>query len=215
MKNFKLSLISAGIVAAALVTTAPQVSAQTVYVNDAVVVGSPARAWPNLTLSQSVPSGKGWFGFDIETLTPGLSRNTYQFSNITIAEPTAVFNASMGDLIDTDFVSTGPNIAFYVGSAVLSEPSTFSLAMNETRYFAYWDDRSFFGGVNRFVVDASDSFGWVAITRTSSGLVASASATVTGGSIRVGSFTAAIPEPQSWALFALGLAGLSWLRRRA
>jgi hypothetical protein len=198
-----------------LVAMAPQVSAQTVFVGDVGMTNSsPVTGSPGWVLKQSIPSGRGLFGVSIETVQTGTTSTTYQFSTYAIAELYAVYSASTGDLIDASFASNTLPIATNAYPRPMMGATTFSLAIGESKRFAYWDDRSVAFGDFTFVPDAADSFGWVEFTRTSQGLVASASATVTGGSIRVGSFTAAVPEPETWALFALGLVGVSVVRRR-
>jgi len=166
-------------------------------------------------LSQSIPPGKGAFGVTIETLqtTPFIS--SYQFRPTGIAERYAVYSASKGDLIDESFAANTRPIAANGYGTILADTVTFNMNIGESKFFAYWDDRSMFSGDLTKVPDATDSYGWVEFTQTSTGLVLKTSATVTGGSIRVGSFTAAVPEPETWALFALGLAGVAFARRRA
>jgi PEP-CTERM motif len=217
MKNFKIRAALTGLVAVTLVAMAPQVSAQTVFVGDVGMTNSsPVTGSPGWVLTQSIPSGKGLFGVSIETVQTDSAVNTYQFRTYAIAEQYSVYSASTGDLIDASFASNTPPIATNVYPRPVLGTTNFSLALGESKRFAYWDDRSAFssGMAGALVPDVGDSFGWVEFTRTSQGLVASASATVTGGSIRVGSFTAAVPEPETWALFALGLAGLSVVMRR-
>jgi hypothetical protein len=198
MNNFKIRAALTGLVAAALVAMAPQVSAQTVYVDDIVHEGSP------LTMSKSIPSGTGWFAQEATAVSNDPNSNLLWFGSRAIAEGNLIFLASSGDLIDSSFVTS---------SKTQRADQPFTWALDETRYFAYWDDR-ILERVGKSGVDATDSFGWMSLTRISTGVRINSSVTVKGGSIRVGSFTAAVPEPETWALFALGLVGLSVVRRR-
>jgi hypothetical protein len=203
MKNFKIRAALTGLVAATLVAMAPQVSAQTVFVGDIVQQTSSVSPRPYLTMSKSIPSGTGAFAYQVVNPTNDPNSNVREFASLTIAEATGIFMASSGDLIDSSFVV----------NAFPQSQNRFTWGLDETRYFAYWDDRRL-ARVGEQGVDATDSFGWMSLTRIDTGIRVNASATVTGGSIRVGSFTAAVPEPETWALLALGLAGMSVVRRR-
>lgn len=214
MKRLTQKLTAAAVVALALVVHTSSARAE-VFVNDAQIITGP-YSLPTLDLTKSIPSGKGWFGVELQTF----DSTTYDFRAIAIAERYRMFAAQPGDLVDITFVeNTLPLVTNQWGITVSDAPQVFQ--PNETKYYAYWDDRSQFdsaeGNNNRGTVTPTDSFGWLALTRMGTVLVVTGGATSVGAPIRVGSFVAEVPEPGAWTLAGLGLVGLavSRLRRRS
>ena len=178
-----------------------QSASAAVIINDAVIGPSIFGAGHVfLTLSQSIPSGQGLFAIDIETVDP----SQYHFSYAGIAEYYKFFAVAPGASIDPAFVLQNSPI---VSNDNNPGSNTQTFALNQSKYFGYWDDR-----LNGNEPDSNDNYGWVLLTRTSSGLVASSGATAIGGGIIVGT-TNQLPEPTSTMLIALGFLSIS--RRRA
>ncbi len=214
MKRLTQKLTAAAVVALALVAHTSSARAE-VFVDDAQIVTGPFLL-PTLDLTKSIPSGKGWFGVELQTF----DSSTYNFRAIAIAEGYRMFAAQPGDLVDVAFVqNTIPVVTNQYLAGSDKVPQVFQ--PNETKYYAYWDDRSQFesaeGNNNRGTVTPTDSFGWLALTRMGTVLVVTGSATSVGAPIRVGSFVAEVPEPATWGMASLGLVGLaaSRLRRRS
>lgn len=144
-----------------------------------------------LTLTKSVD----WGVFAVSIQQQG---SDFRFAYAGIAELYRLFEATEGTLIDSTFAQQTTPI---VGNDGIDPGSSLqSFALGESRYFAYWDDRN--GGP---LPDVQDNYGWVKLTRTADGLVASSSATAIGGSIQVGSVTA-VPEAGALAMWSAGAA---------
>lgn len=174
-----------------------QSASAAVIMNDAVIGPSTYGAGHVfLSLSQSIPSGQGLFAIDIETVDP----SQYLFSFAGIAEYYKFFEVAPGVSIDPTFVLQNSPI---VSNDNNPGSNTQTFALNQSKYFGYWDDR-----LNGNAPDSNDNYGWVLLTRTSSGLVASSGATAIGGGIIVGT-TNQIPEPTSTVLIALGFLSIS------
>ena len=197
--------MSAVFVAGALSCVSPVFSAQTVYLKDAAISAS-VSGMQTLSLTKSIDWG--YFGVDVAYV----KANDFRFSYKGIAEAYMMFETKPGTLVDMAMVLNTPLMLDNSGK-VPSSIQTF--ALNETKYYAYWDDRggvSGAGPLNR--VSSEDLFGWMALTRVGSALVVTASATAKAAPIEVGKFTAAVPEPASWALFGLGVLGLMAVRKQ-
>lgn len=135
-----------------------------------------------------------YHGFPEALFTP-ISSSAYLFSFLGIAEEFAFYNVSLGDLIDPGYTERTARLISNTGN-----PGTanFDIAMNESKYLGYW-------------ADALNYYGWVRVSRTPTGLVASESATSVGNGIHVGSFTE-VPEP---SVSVLGLLAIAPLLRRS
>lgn len=172
-----------------------------VIVNDAVIVQSSFNsADKRLALTQSIPDGQGLFAIEIATFTSSL----FNFSYFGIAEEYGLFLVTVGTVFDPAYAIANDPIVSNNGIDPGSSAQQFTL--NQSKYFGYWDDR-----LNGNVPDSTDNYGWVRITRTASGLVASSGATAIGGGIIVGT-TTQVPEPAS-AVLLLGGSVLLALRR--
>ena len=172
-----------------------------VIVNDAVIVAHPYIASNQvLYLTQSTSAG-GLFGIEIANAGTAM----FQFSYFGIAEEYGLFTVTLGTAFDPAFALAHDPIVSNNGMDPGSNIQAF--ALNQSKYFGYWDDR-----FNDRGPDSNDNYGWVRITRTASGLVASSSATAIGGGIVIGT-TAQIPEPSASLLIVLSV-GLNLTRRR-
>jgi len=87
----------------------------------------------------------------------------------------------------------------------------FPFSLNETKYFAYWDDS--FGSAENPSPDNNNHYGWINLTYTAAGLISTDGATAIGDGIIVGTYTQ-VPEPVTILLFSLGGLG-TWLLRRS
>jgi hypothetical protein len=204
------SRLAAGVLTSvAILGAAPTVSAQTVFVDDAKLIDTSTKGLQSLRLTKSID----WGLFAVDVFTTNGS--TFKFGYSGIAELYMMFDGKPGTLVDQAMVLNTPPV---VTNSGMTSPYTSTFAPGETKYFAYWDDRG--GalneslGINLGRVSPEDLYGWVALTRVGSTLAVTASATAKASPIVVGSFTAAVPEPESWALFALGVAGICMVRRR-
>lgn len=176
-----------------LVCAFSQIASATVIVNDAAIRPSPfgsGHLWLGLPLSQSDANG-GVFLIDIETVTS----SQYLFSYGGILERYELFLVASGTRFDPAFVLQNSPI---VSNDNNPGSNTQIFALNQSKYFAYWDDR-----LNGGTPDSNDNYGWVLLTRTASGLAASSSATAIGGGIIAGT-TTQVPEPASTMLMAFG-----------
>ncbi|MGJ8698317.1 MAG: hypothetical protein ACSHYF_18525 [Verrucomicrobiaceae bacterium] len=149
--------------------------------------------------------GGGDFAIDYhgypEALFTPISADRYRFRYAGIAEFFSFYTVSLGDLIDPNYVEG--RVPFISNSGFPGDPGSadFDIAVNESRYLGYW------------VEDVpTHLFGWVRVSRTVDGLVASESATSLGNGIYVGSFEE-VPEP---SVSVLGLSAVALLlgRRR-
>jgi PEP-CTERM motif len=209
LHSFKPMLLASAMACASWVGPVSDAQAQTVYTEDAAITPVFGGV-QSLALKKSIDWG--FFGVDVQKKDD----NTFLFGYSGIAEPYVLFASQLGNRVDIPEVRA---VLVGVDSVKRYEPTSYVFEANETRYFAYWDDRGgpydASAGLYPGHVSSGDLFGWMALTRVGDSLVVSASATAKGAPIVVGSFTAAVPEPETWALFALGLTGLALARRRA
>jgi hypothetical protein len=182
------------------------VNAQGVIANDAAILPI-FGSGQYLTLTNSLQGRPGLFAIQISSNSP----SQYTFSYAGIAELYAMYDVSPGVAIDPSFAAaTTPLVS---NNCVDSGSSVQTFSFGQSRYYAYWDDHSFAGPIGFWVPDVTDSYGWVQITRTVSGLQVSSSATALGGGIIAGTLTQ-IPEPSTGALFLLGLIASWFVHRR-
>jgi len=211
MKRLTQKLTTAAIVALALVAHTSSARAA-VFVDDAKI-GTGGNGPPALYLTKSMSNGL--FLVQLQTF----DSITYRFDTDATAEAFRMFAAQPGDLVDIAFVQNSlPLVTNQSDLSVSDAPQVFQ--PNETKYYAYWDDRSMFDPgapyEDRRAVSPTDSFGWLALTRVGTTLQITSSVSVTsvGAPIRVGSFVAEVPEPATWAMASLGLSGLMATRLR-
>ena len=143
-----------------------------------------------------------YHGYPEAVFTP-ISSSAYSFSSYGIAEDYAFYDVSLGNLIDLSYTQLATRLNSYYFYD--SPQANFNIALNQSKYLGYWADMDY--GTST----ARDYFGWVRVTRTAAGLVASESATSVGKGIVVGSFEE-IPEPSVSLLIITAMAPL--LRRR-
>lgn len=177
---------------AAVLATFPLTAKAVVIVDDAVLSRTSATRQV-LGLTQSIPIGRGLFAIYIDAL----NSSSFEFKAVGIAEEYGFYDVPLGAAFGPAFAAANNPIVSNNGIDPLTSLQLFSL--NQSKYFGYWDDR-----LNGNFPDSSDNYGWVQITRTSSGLVAASGATAIGGGIVVGT-TNQIPEPSSSLLLALSL----------
>jgi hypothetical protein len=138
--------------------------------------------YPDSTLSQPGSYILSYHGFPEVLFTPNTSP-AYRLSYLGIAEEFAFYHVSLGDLIDPGYVERTTRLISNTGNPGSAD---FDIAMGESRYLGYWAGLGI-GGLEE------DYFGWVRVSRTPDGLVASESATSVGNGIHVGSFVE-VPE---------------------
>lgn len=175
-----------------------------VIIDDAVLqpnVFDPSPSNYVLTLSQST-GGIGLFAINIS----GVGEGMYDFSYFGIAEEYGLYSTALGLEFIPSYALTHTPIVSNNGVDPGSSLQSFSL--NQTKYYAYWDDRL---GPDSDP-DSNDNFGWVGMTYTDGGLLVSDGATALGGGIIVGTYTQ-VPEPATALLLVIGGVG-AWLLRR-
>jgi hypothetical protein len=138
-----------------------------------------------------------------EAVFTPISSSAYSFFNHGLAEDYAFYDVSLGNLIDLSYTQLATRLNSYYFND--SPQANFNIALNQSKYLGYWAD------IDYGTSTARDYFGWVRVTRTAAGLVASESATSVGKGIVVGSFEE-IPEPSVSLLIITAMAPL--LRRR-
>jgi len=178
-------------------TLLPLISNATTILNDAVIYGSDVN-YPfipdyTITLTLSIPEGGGLFVIGVYNLGSDL----YRFDYSAIAQQYSLFLAESCDVIDPYFVnSTTP----YVSNTGQVASPTLSLALGESQFFTYWDDRTNidnYGEIN--YANGNDNYGWFKLNRSSAGLEIIEGYTSVGAGIKVGS-SVSIPEPASTLL---------------
>jgi len=165
--------------------------------NDAILTSPTPFGDYELSLSQSIPSGQGALIITFSDLGGG----TFGFnliSNIySIAEEFRLYPTPLGAIFGADYVLNTPSLFSN------SSPSNWSILipLNSSVTLGYWDDRTF----TPSTPTSDDLYGWVTLTNSSSGLVASSGATALGGGIVVGTISQ-IPEPTTIGLLGSGTA---------
>ena len=173
-----------------------------VVVSDAALIDDPFSSTKKLlTLTQSIPPGKGLFAIEIE------ARNAiqYTFRYAGIAEEYALFDVSGNEEITSAFANARTPLVSNNGVDPGSASVRFS--PNQSRYFGFWDDRNVDNNP-----DPGDNFGWVLLRQTGSSLSLDSSATAIGSGIIVGT-TTQVPEPSSALLLGAGAFILCAIRR--
>ena len=198
-----------------VLVSCPSVGAAGILVGDAVVSPVPTSPEPllkqSLYLTQSIPAGAGLFGIDINRLpVQNIFEIHYEFDAISIAEEIALYAAEEGMYFGPEYASS--NEPLVSNASGRSHTYIDAFRYQESKYYAYWDDRNF-----NSLKDLGDNYGWVQIALVDVGLfqrvglVSPASATSVGNGIVVGSFTS-IPEPSSFSLIVLGILAMRHLR---
>lgn len=199
MKLSALNLCKAALMLAAsvfLITARAEV-----IENDVIIIDSPNPQYGNqwLTMPWSVQSdGLGLFVFPLSSYAYGV----YDIGVLGIAEAYGLYNVAAGDVVDASFVASHAPIVSNYASNNLGGPLTFK--NGETKMFAFWD--AGFG-------PRPETYGWVNLTWTEYGLKVASSARALDSGIIAGT-TMAVPEPQTTALFLVGLGGIAWSVRR-
>ena len=171
-----------------------------IYVGDAVLNG-----WMtyDLYLSQSIPLGEGAFFIQILTL----GNDDFQFQYNSIAELYSLHEAYYGLEFTPAYVQgDSPPLMSNnnnPGSGIVNIP------LNDSIYLGYWDDRSPIDSTPT----ANDSYGWIELQNTDSGLVLLDGATAAGSGILVGTYSQ-IPEPTAISLICMGAGALVLRSRR-
>jgi hypothetical protein len=173
-------------IAALIALVLPAYAFSAVVVDDAAILPY-SEGTSMLTLTQSIPEGEGMFAISISSVSTGI----YKFEYLGIAEEFAFYSSTLNAVINPVFVaSTTPLVS---NDGISPGSSNISFSLNQTKLFAYWDDRNFDG-----LADSADNFGWVHIKRLSSGLEVQGSATALGNGIVAGT-TTQVPEPSAAA----------------
>ncbi len=142
-------------------------------------------------------SGEGFFAFGLKQTSPG----SFAIFSRGIAERYGLYEAAPGDVLDAAFVASHTPIVANFGNR---PPVTLTFQQGETKLFAFWD--AGFG-------PRAETYGWVNLTWTGSGLSVSSSARAVGSGIIVAT-TTPVPEPASALLFLLGGAMCLIVRQR-
>lgn len=177
---------------------------------DAQVVPDGFIADSQLVLTQSQTEG-GLFAIGITNEFPnGVPGGPFfRFDFLGIAEEYALYEILPGVEITPSFVlQTTP----FVDNTGAFPSGTLTFTLGQSRLFGYWDERTTF--IEPFINDGptfDDNFGWVELTLTPSGLVATDGYTAIGAGIIAGT-SITVPEP-SFVLFGSSLAMLSLTRR--
>lgn len=183
-----------------------------VYIDD-VAFASSTFGHGALTYLESLSSGgQGACGFAFDSIDSGGLAT--RIAAINIAEGYSLFVVADETVFNAAYVSNHAAIVNNAGTL----PAYTIPYDDQPVLFAYWDDRSSFGGTGTWAeVDDSDLFGWMRIAfslGTDPDTLQPAvrwtildSATARGGGIIAGTYTQ-VPEPASVSLF-LGLAVLA------
>jgi hypothetical protein len=170
--------------------------------NDVIIIPSLNPNYEGRWLTiQSTPttSGQGFFVFWIGESSPG----SFMMAALGIVHPYGLYEAAPGDVLDAEFFSShAPAVVNYFKT---DQVTTLTFQEDETKLFAFWD--AGFGG-------RPETYGWLHLTWTASGLSVSSSARAVGSGI-IAATTTPVSEPASALLFLLGGAvGLIVRQRR-
>lgn len=176
-----------------------------VHINDVLLTSDPWGQGATTYLQSLSAGGQGACGFSLASVdNGGLSSRISAFN---IAEAYSLFVVTEGTAFDAEYVLSHAAVVNNAGTL----PSYTIPFDGQPLFFAYWDDRAFFGGNGAWgEVDNSDLFGWMHVAfslGTDPDTLQPAvvwslldSATASGGGIIVGTYTQ-IPESSSAACF--------------
>jgi hypothetical protein len=150
-----------------------------------------------LRLTKSIPPGQGL----LDALFEDLGNGNFQFINYSVAEEFRIYVMPNFTRFDAAYVSSHTPL---FTNAPPTGNGLFSIPLDSTQTFAYWD--------KRFATSPGDSFGWVKVTNLPTGPVATSGATALGGGIIVGT-NVQVPEPSVTGM--LCFAALGFVRCRA
>jgi hypothetical protein len=176
-----------------------------VIANDATLTSGGISGDYAITLTQSIPSGFGWFWVTFDRVNVSFYQFDIMQNDYSIAEGTALFQVNAGTVFDATYVANHTPLFSNLGPANWS----FSLPFNTSLYFAYWDQKL----SASWPPTANDHYGWIQITNAPGGLVATSGATALSDGIIVGTLTQ-LPEPSSRFLVGTGFALFALWRTR-
>lgn len=194
---FRIPLVVGWLAAAA------NVGATVISDDAALGPGAPFGEY-QLSLTASIPPGEGALFITFDSAGGNLFGFSTSANTYAIAERFTLYELTYGAAFTPDYVAGATPLFDNTG------PANWQIAipLYASIYLAIWDDRETFDNAPT----ANDSYGWIQLTHTASGLAGSASATALGGGIVVGT-TSQIPEPATAALLALGALVLARVRR--
>jgi hypothetical protein len=169
--------------------------------NDVIIIPSLNPNYEGRWLTiQSTPtaSGLGSLVFWIGESSPG----SFIIAPLGIFQPYALYEATPGEVLDAAFFSSHVPV---IANFPPDQFTTLIFQEEETKLFAFRD-----AGFGRW----PETYGWLHLTWTASGLSVSSSARAVGSGI-IAATTTPVPEPASALLFLLGGAmGLVVRQRR-
>ena len=189
-----------------------------IYVHDVTFVSNTFGHDALAGLTASIPVGQGDAGFCFDSVDSGGLAT--RIGTVNIAELYSLFIVPEGVVFDATYVASHAAITDNSGTL---PAYTLPYADGQSVLFAYWDDRSAFGGAGAWGgIDSTDRYGWMRVDfhqttdpDTLEPVVRwsiADSATARGGII-VGTYTQ-VPEPASFAVLGGATALLVTATRR-